>query len=399
MSIRRLVRSVKYGYAYLKLFTEGVNGSYWAGMIPPDDVGTLQEAKRLHASVYLSRGFINPGDIFGQIMPETIDPHQQHADYFVVKHFGEVVAVARQIVYKGEGPHHNSFPILQKANIHARSRRAIEKVPVNKIVEISALVKKRGESPIVPIILYRTLWRHSLSQHHKLWVMACDVRLYERLKLLFGPALTVTGKRTAYQGGDVIPAMLRPREGLLHMIRSSRMFMPFRRQMSRKVLRFFVSGCPDETLDMVDINTLRKMRISFEPNDSIGRLGWTWIGLITGYSLARSILVSATMHKYGVNPYAFMAIDVITAVIFSLAQVKSLRHFKRRNYRLASLWMIVVLIGFAMPYAYLFSFGAALPPYILTVILVWCGLFACVSIMSFVSKLRQRELSAAGGAT
>jgi hypothetical protein len=47
--------------------------------------------------------------------------------------------------------------------------------------------------------------------------MACDVRLYYRLKLLYGPALTKIGKQTHYQGGDVIPVALHIPRGMAYM--------------------------------------------------------------------------------------------------------------------------------------------------------------------------------------
>lgn len=208
-TINTIKRRIRDSAAYWQVLSKPeTSHMYKVYRLSLDDTEDLLAAKMLHAGVYLSRGFIDETDIRDGIIHEQSDPHQLHAEYFVVKRKGEVVALARQIVYKGDGDHDDSFPLLSNAIIHERSRRRLASVAPIEVVEISALAKKRGESSVAPLILYRALWRHSLRSKHRIWIMACDVRLYERLKLLFGPALTVIGKRTHYKGGDIIPVSL-----------------------------------------------------------------------------------------------------------------------------------------------------------------------------------------------
>lgn len=195
-------------YTYWRLFRRNPNVGKYTVSIAEDGTADLLEAKKLHAKEYLSRNFIEHTDILNEIIHEESDPHQKHAVYFVVKNRQKVVGVARQIIYKGSGPMHESFPVLDKAKISQRSRTKIERQHPHKIVEISALVKARSESSIVPIVLYRSMWQYSRQNNHDFWVMACDVRLYQRLKILFGPAIVKIGNRTSYKGGDVIPAAL-----------------------------------------------------------------------------------------------------------------------------------------------------------------------------------------------
>jgi hypothetical protein len=207
--IKRLSRRLRDYAAYVRVFSmPEMKSSYEAHVIDPEDEKLLQQAKELHAATYLRKGFVEIGETINNIIHETADPHQAHSTYFAVLHHGKVVATARQILYKGEGEHHDSFPVLQNAIIYERSRRRIENHHPTHIVEISALSKKSGESAIVPLVLYRCMWQYSRTHDHSLWVMACDIRLFERLKLLFGPTLVKIGKRTAYKGGDVIPIAL-----------------------------------------------------------------------------------------------------------------------------------------------------------------------------------------------
>lgn len=209
VSIKKIKRRLKDSYLYWRLLSNTSIAKYYTtAKLGPEDVDDMRAAKRLHAAVYLSRGFIDHSEVREGMIHDVSDPHQHHSQYFVVKRGEEVVGVARQITYKGMGSHHESFPVLDKAILHERSRRRILATHPQEITEISALVKKSGESALVPLLLYRELWKHSLHTKHRIWIMACDVRLYQRLKVLFGPTLTKIGQRTPYQGGDVIPASL-----------------------------------------------------------------------------------------------------------------------------------------------------------------------------------------------
>ncbi len=231
---------------YWRLFSrpDYIDKRYDVLKIGEEHAKELIDAKKLHVDVYLSRDFISHTDVLDGVMHLDADPHQEHSDYFVVQREGDVVGLARQIVYKGRGKHHESFPVLEKAHIHKRSINRILNHHPTEIVEISALVKKSGESTVVPLLLYRALWFHSWDAKHRLWVMACDVRLYQRLKMLFGPALTVIGRRTPYQGGDVIPVALDVTRGknYMHKLASAkrRDVLDIRRRAAR-----FMAGLPD----------------------------------------------------------------------------------------------------------------------------------------------------------
>jgi N-acyl-L-homoserine lactone synthetase len=206
--MRRTRHTLSDFYTYWRLFKREPNVGRYTVSIAKDGSEELLAAKKLHAGEYLARGFIEEQDITNGIIHERSDPYQKHATYFVVKNRRNVVGVARQIVYKGSGNVKDSFPILDKANIYSRYRTKIESQHPRTIVEISALVKKRGESSIVPIVLYRSLWQYSRKHGHSYWIMACDERLYHRLRMLFGPAILQIGKLTPYFGGDVVPAAL-----------------------------------------------------------------------------------------------------------------------------------------------------------------------------------------------
>jgi len=175
----------------------------------------LLEAKLLHAKVYRARGFVIDDDLEGDIIHDRSDPHQYHSHYFAIKDIKtkRLVALSRQIEYDPKKKD-LSFPLLEKAQISQRAQERIARHDLRKCVEISALAKERGASGEGPLMLYKTMLDRSVREGHTLWIMAVDVRLFHRLRMLIGDVLEQIGPRTSYQGGDVIPAMMQPRQAL-----------------------------------------------------------------------------------------------------------------------------------------------------------------------------------------
>ncbi len=230
----------------------------------------LDEAKRLHASVYLYRNFVSPEDIDedGRLHHQA-DPHQKHAHYFIAVERKDprktVVATARQIEVEDEKGM-NSFPILEKSKVYKRAAVEISAQDPKACIEVSGLAKRSGTGTEALLLLYRQMWHRSLRDGQTMWLMACDVRLYDRLKLLFDGAITRIGPRSHYQGGDVIPAMLRPYEGLSALITATESSRFKTRAFRRGILRFLYEGYPKELLEPGQIRKLKKLGI-IDKND------------------------------------------------------------------------------------------------------------------------------------
>jgi len=210
------------------------------------DAETTDEAKRLHAKIYLHRGYVAPGDVGPDaILNKQADPYQEHSEYFVVRNHGAleqpVVAAARQIVAHPERGH-DSFPTLKELKLYPEMRQSILALDPAKCVEISGLAKDHGVDSSAAMILYRALWHHSLRQGHHVWLMACDAHVYSNLEFLFGDALTRIGDNTFYMGSEVVPAMLEVHRSIDPLMQDTKSLNPFKRSMKRSLVGFFMQG-------------------------------------------------------------------------------------------------------------------------------------------------------------
>jgi hypothetical protein len=225
----------------------------------------IDAAQRLHASVYLGRGFISPEDVGndGKLHLDA-DSHQIHAHYFAItlQKGGEkeVVATVRHIEsFQDKGL--NSFPLVNKVELYEWAQEELNGVSPEKTVEISGLAKKRGTPSAAILLLYREMWYRSLRDGHSIWLMACDTNLYKRLELLFAGAILQIGDRASYQGGDVIPALCRPYEVLPSLLRTIQRSRLQKKAFRRKILEFLLTDYPPHLISAEERAMLKKLKV------------------------------------------------------------------------------------------------------------------------------------------
>lgn len=160
----------------------------------------LNDAKRLHAEVYLRRNFIAEQNVRDGILTMDVDPYQAQADYFGVidRSNQSVVAIARQI----QNTKTQSLPIFK----HVKLNKDYTCIEPQEVVEISAFAKRHGVESRALLLLFHEMFIHSKMKQHRYWVMAVDKKIYGRMKTLFGPVMRRIGPETFYMGSAVIPA-------------------------------------------------------------------------------------------------------------------------------------------------------------------------------------------------
>lgn len=209
-----------------------------------DNPDHIISAQKLHAEVYVRKGFIYEHDVGadGRIK-RGADPYQETATYFVVTQIDEkgkevVVATARHIT--GRKKDWSDLPLLQQARLQERYVAEIKQYQPSQCVEVSGLVKRRGYGMIATLLLYRVMWQHSWQRQDKVWLMACSPALYKRLRQLFGSTLTQIGPPTPYTGEEIIPVMLKVEEGEARLHRAAKKsWNPGKRLLYRELLAFF----------------------------------------------------------------------------------------------------------------------------------------------------------------
>jgi N-acyl-L-homoserine lactone synthetase len=210
------------------------------------------EAKRLHASTYLVRGYVAGHEIDPDgFISLQADPYGAHARYFSVVRTSpegkrEVVAAARLIeAHLDLG--YDSFQTWREQDLTPDAKARISAFFPDECAEVSALVKSSGVSTQAVLLLYRALWQYSLINGQKLWIMSCDESLLKRLMWLFGPAIQSIGEPVYFKGHTIVPIIINIPQSLGEIMRQRKGPL-MARGLRRDVARFFLHALPSEVL-------------------------------------------------------------------------------------------------------------------------------------------------------
>lgn len=369
-----------------------------------DDDAYLLAAKKLHAKVYLARGFVHETEVDGGVISVKSDPHQLHSRYFVVtdKKSGGIIATSRQIEATRRKKH-GSFASVGKAHLYPGALKRIKSHKPEEIIEISGLAKQRGVSKLAPLLLYRAMWHHSLRSRHKLWLLAVDTKLFVRLKLLFGTTIRKSGKVTAYYGGDVVPAILDLQSSITGLKNSLKKSSPTNKLLRLAIIRFMINGLPVGALNSGERKAHQELKEMIEKTGNAKEDEYRVFSLrfkvlsvailaSLAYTVVRFLFVKYTLEGYGVDPWFFLVLDAVAGVVYVLAIEKLIFNLiKKQDTPLRSIvaWTVIAAASFAAPYIYIFWSGSELSPgilYGLGVLIVLLVVNAVVTVRNRVRK-------------
>lgn len=132
---------------------------------------------------------------------------------------------------------------------------------------------------------------------------------------------------------------------------------------------------------------------------SLGVFGRAWALGIVAFSIGRALIAWPTLGNYGVNPWWFLFIDLVTAPPYGVAQavtVKLLRDEDRPT-RDAVPWAIVVTVMFLAPYIFIFvasSFADSpqpMPTIAYAGVVLWMVVFGVLAALRMRRQVRGAE--------
>jgi RsiW-degrading membrane proteinase PrsW (M82 family) len=105
----------------------------------------------------------------------------------------------------------------------------------------------------------------------------------------------------------------------------------------------------------------------------------------------RALITWPTLGTYGVNPWVFLAIDVVTAPPYGIAQaltVKILRD-RTRPPRDALVWGVLVVVMFLAPYIYILAASGEQMPLIAYVLVgAWAVVFGTLAVLRMRKQIK-----------
>lgn len=124
----------------------------------------------------------------------------------------------------------------------------------------------------------------------------------------------------------------------------------------------------------------------------VGWVGRAWIAGVFGFSVARALVVWPTLGDYGVNPWIFLIIDVVTAWPYAYGQVRVVNGARRGDWRSVQFWAFVTFLNFIAPYAYIVGAGSGeMPLFAWVVIGALIVVFGVASVIRILRQIRAPE--------
>lgn len=122
----------------------------------------------------------------------------------------------------------------------------------------------------------------------------------------------------------------------------------------------------------------------------LGLLGQMWTITVVVFCVARAVVVWPLLQEHNVNPWWFLALDVGTSPTYGLGQAMGVKLMRddRRPLRDAIPWVVLLMVSFVAPYAYLLASAGQLPGYVIVGVVLWMVLFGALAAYRMVREVR-----------
>ena len=113
-----------------------------------------------------------------------------------------------------------------------------------------------------------------------------------------------------------------------------------------------------------------------------------WASTIVLYSFAATFVVWKTLHKYGVNPYIFFVIDLITSWFYGVASARLVVAVIKRRWSETQKWGWLSAINFALPQIYILLSARRVPRDVYLIIYSVIGALVAFALIGIWSQIK-----------
>ncbi len=121
-----------------------------------------------------------------------------------------------------------------------------------------------------------------------------------------------------------------------------------------------------------------------------------WASTIVLYTFVATFVVWKALHKYGVNPYLFFVIDLITSWFYGLASARLVVAVIKKRWSETQKWGWLSALNFMLPQVYILVAANHVPKDVYIIIFSVIGVMAAFAALGVVSQIRaaRKEKSA-----
>ena len=113
-----------------------------------------------------------------------------------------------------------------------------------------------------------------------------------------------------------------------------------------------------------------------------------WASTIVLYTFAATFVVWKALHKYGVNPYLFFVIDLITSWFYGLASARLVVAIIHRRWSETQKWGWLSALNFMLPQIYILLSARRVPKDVYIIIYSVIGVMVAFAVIGIASQIR-----------
>jgi len=113
-----------------------------------------------------------------------------------------------------------------------------------------------------------------------------------------------------------------------------------------------------------------------------------WASTIVLYTFVATFVVWKALHKYGVNPYLFFVIDLITSWFYGLASARLVVAVIKKQWSETQKWGWLSALNFMLPQVYILVSASHVPKDVYIIIFSVIGVMAAFALIGIASQIR-----------
>ena len=137
----------------------------------------------------------------------------------------------------------------------------------------------------------------------------------------------------------------------------------------------------------------RPRKRNVDKADRRKRLEHLWVAITLAWGFARVVVVWGTLRRYGVNPWVYAAIEVITSGPYGVATARTVTSLLDHKKQAASRWGALGLALFLAPDLYIVAAGREMPAFIYVVLGVLVATLGTLAFLSVRAKVTHGRLA------
>ena len=113
-----------------------------------------------------------------------------------------------------------------------------------------------------------------------------------------------------------------------------------------------------------------------------------WASTIVLYTFGATFVVWKALHKYGVNPYIFFVIDLITSWFYGLASARLVVAVIKKRWSETQKWGWLSALNFMLPQVYILVSANHVPKDVYIIIFSVIGVMIAFAVIGIASQIR-----------